>query len=160
MKHIHIHTHSTHTAQQTVHFLLLAVLRFQTFLYEYTYTYLGKLSPFALCAYIDISSPPVKKKKKKNSESGFWGRFYSLTTAGPHISRELLHRYFKNEQCLTVSCPQWKGDLVGSSPAELLALGDSQFSYSFPRLAGVLLTQLATDRNICSILYVLDSSSY
>ena len=37
-------------------------------------------------------------------------------------------------------------------PGELPAIGDSQFSHSFPLLARVPLTQLRTDRNICSVL--------
>lgn len=55
---------------------------------------------------------------------------------------------FLDGQCLLVGRLPWKWDPFG--PGELLALGLSQFCNSLLLLAGVSLSLLAADHNICT----------
>lgn len=87
---------------------------------------------------------------KKDIVSGSWGSSglepqEDHTLAGNHSSAIIIRM---NSFWPLAS---GKGSQLDLAPGVLPALSDSQFSYSVPHLARVVLNKLATDHNICSV---------
>lgn len=91
-------------------------------------------------------------EKKQNTYSGFWEGSALKPQEDHTLAENCSIAIIRMNSVWPFAVLSGRGTQLDLTAGELSALGDSQFSYSFPLLAAVILTQLATDRNICSEL--------